>query len=51
MIRQVLGTVAAVGASAGWCAAPAGAESLVGFTSPSGNIGCYVDTDYVRCRP
>lgn len=30
-------------------AAPAGAEGLVGFTSPSGNIGCYVDTDYVRC--
>jgi hypothetical protein len=49
MIRQVLGTVAAVGVAAAWCAAPAGAESLVGFTSPSGNIGCYVDTDYVRC--
>jgi hypothetical protein len=49
MIRQVWGAAAAVGVSAAWCAAPAGAENLVGFTSPSGNIGCYVDTHYVRC--
>ncbi len=30
-------------------AAPAHAESLVGFSSPSGNIGCYVAEDHVRC--
>ena len=30
-------------------AAPAGAEGLVGFTSPSGNIGCYIDRKNVRC--
>ncbi len=22
---------------------------LTAFTSPSGNIGCYIDPDYVRC--
>ena len=49
MIRQLLGTAAAATATAALCAAPAGAEGLTGFTSPSGNIGCYVDADYVRC--
>ncbi len=24
-------------------------SELTGFTSPSGNIGCYIDPDYVRC--
>ncbi|GFG49439.1 hypothetical protein MAGR_08800 [Mycolicibacterium agri] len=24
-------------------------SELTSFTSPSGNIGCYIDTDYVRC--
>ncbi|AQA05800.1 hypothetical protein BVC93_29385 [Mycobacterium sp. MS1601] len=47
MVRPVLLVAAAV-AWVGW-AAPAQAESPVGFTSPSGNIGCYVDYDYVRC--
>lgn len=34
---------------AGALAAPAHAEPLIGFSSPSGNIGCYVAEDYVRC--
>ncbi len=31
--------------------APSGAvaDSLVGFASPSGNIGCYMDSTQVRC--
>ncbi|MBI5337088.1 hypothetical protein EV589_4793 [Mycobacterium sp. BK558] len=29
-------------------AAPAAAD-IVGFTSPSGNIGCMLEDDYVRC--
>lgn len=48
MIRQVSGTAAVVVAAA-WFSAPAHAEDPVGFVSPSGNIGCYVDADYVRC--
>lgn len=24
-------------------------SELTGFTSPSGNIGCYIDPEYVRC--
>ncbi|CAN5839316.1 hypothetical protein BH10ACT9_BH10ACT9_55310 [soil metagenome] len=48
MLRHVPGA-AAVAAAAALCAAPAGAEGLVGFTSPSGNIGCFIDVDYVRC--
>ena len=49
MLRHVPGAAAAVAVAAALCAAPAGAEGLVGFTSPSGNIGCFIDVDYVRC--
>ncbi len=42
--------VAAVGAVAAVLAAgPAAAEDITGFTSPSGNIGCMLDSSYVRC--
>lgn len=30
-------------------ASPAAAEEIVGFTSPSGNIGCMLDSTFVRC--
>lgn len=30
-------------------ASPAAAEDITGFTSPSGNIGCMLDSSYVRC--
>ena len=30
-------------------AATAGADDLVTFISPSGNVGCILDTDYARC--
>lgn len=49
MHAHVLGAAAAATVAAALCAAPATAESLAGFISPSGNIGCYVDVDYVRC--
>lgn len=49
MINQVLGVVAAAGAAATLCAAPAAAEDLAHFVSPSGNVGCVLDVDYVRC--
>jgi hypothetical protein len=47
-LRLVSGTavLAAFGALA--AAGPANAD-LIGFTSPTGNIGCIIDTDYVRC--
>jgi hypothetical protein len=28
---------------------PDAATDLIGFTSPSGNVGCIVDSAYVRC--
>lgn len=40
---------AAASAAAVLCAAPAGAEGFVGFNSPSANVGCVMDADYVRC--
>ncbi|WP_395312069.1 DUF6636 domain-containing protein [Mycobacterium sp. AMU20-3851] len=40
---------AAAGLAAGWCAAPAGADEFVDFSSPSGNVGCVMDVGYVRC--
>ncbi|MCF6386176.1 hypothetical protein L2K20_04245 [Mycobacterium sp. MBM] len=49
MIVRLVTIVAAAGAVATWCAAPAGAEGFVDFTSPSGNVGCVLDVDYVRC--
>jgi hypothetical protein len=49
MIHRALTVVAAVGAASALCAAPAGAEGFVGFNSPSGNVGCVMGTEYVRC--
>lgn len=49
MIRGVLGVVAAAGAAVVWCPASAGAQDLAHFVSPSGNVGCVLDVDYVRC--
>lgn len=40
---------AAASAAAVLCATPAGAEGFVGFNSPSANVGCVMDADYVRC--
>ena len=40
---------AAAGASAAVLTAPTAAADLVGFTSPSGNIGCILAEDMVRC--
>jgi hypothetical protein len=28
---------------------PDAATDLVGFTSPSGNVGCIIDSAYIRC--
>jgi hypothetical protein len=39
---------AALGAAAVSGAAPAAAD-IIGFTSPSGNVGCYLADDTVRC--
>lgn len=49
MILRMFSVVAAAGAAATFCAAPAGAEGFVDFTSPSGNVSCVLDVDYVRC--
>lgn len=40
--------IAALSLAAILTSAPAAAD-IVGFTSPSGNIGCMLDADYVRC--
>ena len=40
--------IAAVSAT-GLLAPPAALADIVGFTSPSGNIGCMLDDDFVRC--
>ncbi|MBI3213157.1 MAG: hypothetical protein HYZ38_05000 [Mycobacterium sp.] len=47
-LHVVAGTCAVAALSALVTAGPANAD-IVGFTSPSGNIGCMVDADYVRC--
>lgn len=49
MIVRMVTIVAAAGAAATLCAAPAGADGFVDFTSPSGNVSCLLDIDYVRC--
>lgn len=49
MIVQMVVVAAAVGAAAAVCAGPAGADDLAHFSSPSGNVGCVLDVDYVRC--
>ena len=36
-------------ALAPWVFTPAAAAQLTSFTSPSGNIGCIMDQDWVRC--
>lgn len=47
---MILRVLVVAGAVAGVCAAPVGAEDgFVDFTSPSGNVGCVLDVDYVRC--
>ncbi|MGW0158477.1 DUF6636 domain-containing protein [Mycobacterium sp. NPDC003323] len=40
---------ASLGAAAAVVAAPAAADDLAHFSSPSGNVGCVLDADYVRC--
>lgn len=47
-VRGFVGAASA-GVVALVCSAPAGAEGHVGFNSPSGNVGCVLGTDYVRC--
>lgn len=42
-------TTAAALAGAAAFSAPAAAADLIGFTSPSGNIGCILAEDMVRC--
>jgi hypothetical protein len=49
MIRRILVLATATGAVAAFCAAPAAAEDFAHFTSPSGNVGCILDSDYLRC--
>jgi len=46
VVRVLSGVAAVAAASAGM---PAAHATFTGFTSPSGNIGCMMDTDYVRC--
>lgn len=40
---------AAAGASAAMLTSPTATADLVGFTSPSGNIGCILTDEMVRC--
>lgn len=49
MMLRMCSVAAAAGAAAALCAAPAAAEGFVDFTSPSGNVSCMLDVDYVRC--
>jgi hypothetical protein len=50
MMLRVLAVAAAAGATAALCAAPAHAEDgFVDFVSPSENVGCVLDVDYLRC--
>ena len=49
MILRVAGALALTGAAATLWAAPAVAQDLAHFRSPSGNVGCVLDVDYVRC--
>lgn len=49
MMRRVLVVAAAAGAVATFCAAPGAAEDFAHFTSPSGNVGCILDSTYLRC--
>lgn len=47
---MILRVLVVGGAVATLCAAPAAAEDgFVDFVSPSGNVGCVLDVDYVRC--
>ncbi|CAM3515994.1 hypothetical protein H7J08_24935 [Mycobacterium frederiksbergense] len=49
MILRVFAVAAATGAVATFCAAPAAAEDFAHFTSPSGNVSCILDSEYLRC--
>lgn len=49
MILRVAGALALTGAAATLGASPTVAQDLAHFRSPSGNIGCVLDVDYVRC--
>lgn len=49
MILRMVAVAAAVGSAAAVCAGPASADDLAHFSSPSGNVGCVLDVDYVRC--
>ncbi|AHC25329.1 MULTISPECIES: DUF6636 domain-containing protein [Mycobacteriaceae] len=49
MIIRVAVALAFTGAATIVWAAPAVAQDLTHFRSPSGNVGCVLDVDYVRC--
>ncbi|MGH3674905.1 MAG: DUF6636 domain-containing protein [Mycobacterium sp.] len=50
-VTGLAGLLVALALSGGTGVAAADREVYenTGFTSPSGNIGCYIDTDYIRC--
>ncbi|MGN7779030.1 DUF6636 domain-containing protein [Mycolicibacterium sp. 22603] len=49
MILRVAVGLAFTGAATTSWTAPAVAQDLAHFRSPSGNVGCVLDVDYVRC--
>ena len=49
MSRRLLLTLSLAGCLCGALAASSASASLVGFHSPSGNIGCYMSGKGVRC--
>ena len=49
MILRVASVLVFTGATTILWAAPAVAQDLAHFRSPSGNVGCVLDVDYVRC--
>ncbi len=46
---SLISALAVAGASAAFLGAPAAGADSVGFTSPSGNIGCILGDDLLRC--
>lgn len=48
-MKRLALVIAAAASAAAWVAPPAAAVEQVFFTSPSGNIGCFMDPWTVRC--
>jgi hypothetical protein len=49
MIRRISSVVAALAAAGLAAPATAGAEDILGYVAPSGNVACMIDSTFVRC--